>query len=136
MTAATRYLCGTSSRENANPVKGPGNLEVPVAFGNFSASTPQGTDFGYFGGGFPGPKSTVDRVDYSNDTATASPKGPLSAVKRYIAATGNQNFGYFSGGLPGPLSTIDRIHYFNDTVDALPRSQLTTARESHDNRQC
>ena len=25
-----------SSRENANPLKGPGNLEVPVAFGNFS----------------------------------------------------------------------------------------------------
>ena len=27
--------------------------------------------------------STVDRIDYSNDTATASPKGPLS-VARYL----------------------------------------------------
>ena len=26
----------------------------------------------------PGPRSLVDRIDYSNDTATASPKGPLS----------------------------------------------------------
>ena len=35
--------------------------------------TPQGTDFGYFGGGqTPSAKvTTVDRVDYSNDTATA-----------------------------------------------------------------
>ena len=34
--------------------------------------------FGYFGGGFPNPqKSTVDRIDYSNDTATSSVKGPL-----------------------------------------------------------
>jgi hypothetical protein len=31
-------------------------------------------DYGYFGGGRPGPVSTVDRIDYSNDTATASPK--------------------------------------------------------------
>jgi hypothetical protein len=35
------------------------------------------SSFGYFGGGFPGPRSTVDRIDYSNDTATASPKGIL-----------------------------------------------------------
>ena len=45
-------------------------------------------------------KSTVDRIDYSNDTATASPKGPLSAVDRYIEATGNASFGYFAGGNP------------------------------------
>ena len=37
---------------------------------------------GYFGGG--DTKSVVDRIDYSNDTATASPKGPLS-VNRYFA---------------------------------------------------
>ena len=33
-------------------------------------------DFGYFGGG--ASLSTIDRVDYSNDTANASPKGPLT----------------------------------------------------------
>ena len=38
--------------------------------------------FGYFAGGQTtgGPRiSTIDRVDYSNDTATASPKGLLNA---------------------------------------------------------
>ena len=44
-------------------------------------------DFGYFaGGGYPSNLSTVDRIDYSNDTATASPKGPLSEVRSYIGA--------------------------------------------------
>ena len=40
--------------------------------------------FGYFGSG---PISTVERIDYSNDTATASPKGPLSAARYRLAAT-------------------------------------------------
>ena len=38
--------------------------------------------FGYFGGGGPGPISTVNRIDYSNDTATASVRGPLSSIAR------------------------------------------------------
>ena len=40
----------------------------------------------------------VDRIDYSNDTATAAVKGPLSAARRYMGATGNADFGYFGGG--------------------------------------
>jgi hypothetical protein len=43
--------------------------------------------------------SSVDRIDYSNDTATASPKGPLSLARFGLTATGNSNFGYFGGGL-------------------------------------
>ncbi len=55
------------------------------------------SSFGYFGGGrgAPGTLSTVDRIDYSNDTATASPKGPLSAV-RYAMATASPT----ANGLP------------------------------------
>jgi len=83
---------------------------------------------GYFGGGFPGPRSTVDRVDYSNDTATASPKGPLSVARYGLAATGNASFGYFGGGLSGPLSTVDRIDYSNDTATASPKGPLSAAK--------
>ncbi len=43
--------------------------------------------FGYFGGGTPGPLSTVDRIDYSNDTATAAVKGPLSRTSYLMGAT-------------------------------------------------
>ena len=36
----------------------------------------QGTDYGYFVGGSYPPVSTVDRIDYSNDTPTTAEKGP------------------------------------------------------------
>ena len=39
----------------------------------------------------------VDRIDYSNDTATASPKGNLSVARGYVASTGNNDFGYTGG---------------------------------------
>ena len=46
--------------------------------------------FGYFGGGYGSSSySTVDRIDYSNDTATAVAKGPLNNAKYELAATGN-----------------------------------------------
>ena len=92
----------------------------------FTAAHP----FGYFAGGSPGPKSTVDRIDYSNDTADASPKGPLSATRYALAATGNQNFGYFAGGNPGPVSTIDRLDYANDDVTASPKGELSINRHT------
>ena len=74
--------------------------------------------YGYFGGGEisgPTPISTVDRIDYSNDTATASPKGPLSLARGYLGATSNQSYGYFGAGW---YSTVDRIDYSNDTATA------------------
>jgi hypothetical protein len=104
-------------------VRGPLSLQRGVisATGNYN--------FGYFGGGgqvtIITSVSTVDRIDYSNDTATASVRGPLSSVRQYLAATGNSNFGYFGGGAPGPLSTIDRIDYSNDTQTASVRGPLS-----------
>ena len=46
----------------------------------------QGFATGYFAGGYGPTLSLVDRVDYSNDTATASVKGPIS-VKYVMGAT-------------------------------------------------
>ena len=115
----------SSSRANAIPLKGPGNLEVPVLFGAFSVSTPQGTDFGYFAGGFdPSVSSSVSRIDYANDSANASPKGPLTLARGYSGSTGSATHGYFAGGnAPAGTryTTIDRITYANDTVDAVTK---------------
>ena len=89
-----------------------------------------GPNFGYFGGGEPS-TSTVDRIDYANDTATAAVKGPLSLARRNLAATGNSSFGYFGGGgFPAGLSTVDRIDYSNDTSTASPKGPLSVARGS------
>ena len=70
----------------------------------------------------------MDRIDYSNDTATALVRGPLSVDRRQFAATGNADFGYFAGGVPGPLSSVDRIDYSNDTATAAAKGPLSFAR--------
>ena len=85
-------------------------------------------EYGYFGGSASPVSSTVDRIDYSNDTATASIRGPLSLARGSFAATGNSNFGYFGGGsIPAVVScsTVDRIDYSNDSAQASPRGPLS-----------
>ncbi len=60
--------------------------------------------YGYFAGGTTNGANgvvTLDRIDYSNDTATAVAKGPLSQGRQDLAATGNSSFGYFGGGYTG-----------------------------------
>jgi hypothetical protein len=80
--------------------------------------------YGYYGGGA-GPESRVDRIDYSNDTATASVRGPLSSARTYLAGTGNSNFGYFGKG--SSLSSIQRINYSNDNATAILRSNASNS---------
>ena len=64
--------------------------------------------FGYFGGGeTPSRVSTVDRIDYGNDTVTASPRGNLNHSKTYAMSAGNNDFGYqIGGGIAGPATNI------------------------------
>ena len=86
---------------------------------------PTPLQYGWFGGG----ASTVDRIDYANDTATASVRGPLSAARYYLAATGTSAYGWFGGGLsPSIVSRVDRIDYANDTATASVRGPLSAAR--------
>jgi hypothetical protein len=87
-------------------------------------------EFGYFGGGNLPRSSIVDRIDYSNDTATTSVRGSLTLARRLFSSTGNSNFGYFGGGDFGPnyASTVDRIQYSNDTAQASPRGPLSLNR--------
>ena len=85
--------------------------------------------FGYFGGGYNSsnsPTSLVDRIDYSSDTATASPKGPLSSAGNYKGATGTSTHGYFAGH--SNQTVIDRVDYSNDTATASPRGNLSRGR--------
>ncbi len=80
-------------------------------------------DFGYFGGGSPGPSSgkstNVDRIDYSNDTMPGLERGPLLTAMNQCTAVGNQNFGYFRNTYDGPTNRID---YSNDTQTALAKA--------------
>ena len=124
--SVARYApTASSSRANAIPLKGPGILEVAV---RLSDGTLETYNTGYFGGGqTPSIVSSVDRIDYSNDTAIASSKGSLSFTSRDLTATGNQNFGYFGGGYtPNPFSTVSRIDYSNDTATASTKGPLSS----------
>ena len=94
-----------------------------------SAGATGNASFGYFGAGSNGSNvSTVERLDYSNDTST-SIRGPLTTA-RFIGegATGTLNFGYIAGGGPGYLSTVERIDYDNDTATAVVKGPLSDGR--------
>jgi hypothetical protein len=97
------------------------------------------SNYGWFGGGGSTPPSstfstlsTIDRIDFSNDSTTASPRSTLSLARGNLAATGNSNYGWFGGGFtpPGNLSTVDRINFSNDSVTASPRGPLSSGRYS------
>ena len=101
---------------------------VGRSFGNTSND-----DFGYFAAGDPGtgPRvSTTDRLDFSNDTTTAAPKGPLTQERGVGASAGNKNFGWYVAGEAYPTfyTLIDRIDYSNDTVTASRRGQINVAK--------
>jgi hypothetical protein len=108
------------------------------------SSTSDNTTYGWFGGGlrFPGPSSTlkfstVDRITYANDTATASVRGPLSATKYSTGSAGTDIYGWFTGGTidstlgPSVYTTVDRITYATDTATASVRGPLVTRRMAH-----
>jgi len=85
---------------------------------------------GWFGGGqIPATVSTVDRIDFSNDTGTANIRGPLTSTRYKTAATGNSNYGWFGGGGPGPVSIVNRINFSNDSTTAAPRGSLSLSRQ-------
>jgi hypothetical protein len=135
------YVPGPDSRvqridfSNDSAIASPrGPLSSPK---NFLAATGN-SNYGWFGGGyaqvFPSPspaagtRSTVDRIDFSNDSTTASPRGPLSLARYSLAATGNSNYGWFGGGQLGfsVFSQIQRIDFSNDSVTAPERGILIT----------
>ena len=90
--------------------------------------------FGYFTVGGTQNSTTINRIDYSNDTATASARGPLSVAKYATDGTGNASFGYFGGGYGnnpvGGISIVERIDYVNDTATAVVKGPLSIEKYS------
>ena len=78
--------------------------------------------------------TSVCRIDFSNDSSTASVRGPLSSARYGLAATGNSNYGWFGGGnnpsaVGSPyLSIVDRINFSNDSATASVRGSLSAGR--------
>jgi len=121
-------FAGTSNRAltSQRKLKGLNNILSEVQ-GPLTSNT---TGYAYWGGGY-SPNTTVDRVDYSNDTATALVRGSTSSARYKLAGVGNQNYGYFGGGVttaPTTVSTVDRLDYRNDTSVMAPKGPLSVVR--------
>jgi hypothetical protein len=103
------------------------------------AATGNSTD-GWFAAGITNPAgpsspvmfSTVDRITYATDTATAAVRGPLNAARYCLAATtDNSTYGWYAEGhgTPGQAvtaSAVNRITYATDTVAGSVRYYSTT----------
>ena len=107
------------------------SVRGPLSGARYRLSATGNTTDGWFGGGISpspyGPVSTVDRITYATDTATASVRGPLSLARNGLAAVGNSDYGWYGGGYP-VTSRVDRITFATDTDTASVRGPLSVAR--------
>jgi hypothetical protein len=113
---------------------GTANIRGPLSLARNSLAATGNSNYGWFGGGRGGSpvaaRSVVDRIDFSNDSSTASPRGPLSSVRYSMGATGNSNYGWIGAGgpIPTPVATVNRIDFSNDSVSASIRGPLSAER--------
>ena len=90
--------------------------------------------YGYFAGGRNSTNpaqnySTIDRVDFSNETVS-NPGKNFSSVRYSMDAMSNNFYGYFGGGYGSgapAISTITRLDFSNETLSD-PGKNLPTAR--------
>jgi hypothetical protein len=86
------------------------------------------------GGSSSGQISTIDRITFATDTATATARGPLGTNQGGMGGASTSTDGWFVGGYsnsPAPatiVSTVQRITYATDTATASTRGSLSMAR--------
>ena len=108
-----------------------------LPYGRSAMGATSNSNYGWFAGGYTALAankwSTIQRIDFSNDSpTTASPRGPLSSARYGTGGAGNQNYGWFIAGggspvIPAAVSTVDRIDYSNDTVLTSVRGPLSVS---------
>ena len=83
--------------------------------------------------GSPSPAtSKIDRIDFSNDTATTVLKGNMHTGRNRHTSLANQTHGYTGGGSnpsasPSYLSSIERMTFANDTATSVDKSTFRAA---------
>jgi hypothetical protein len=110
----------------------------PLSYSTYML-TATGTDTaGWFAGGSSSSGgytfSTVSRITFATDTATASTRGPLPfvyGVNQLASTTDSTTYGWFGGGFDADLgntSKVSRITYATDTTTASSKGPLSVAR--------
>jgi len=116
---------------------GTANIRGSLILAKTSLAATGNSNYGWFGGGnnasIPVFYTSVDRIDFSNDSIQASSRGPLTLERQFLAATGNSNYGWFGGGRapsasPATVTRVERIDFSNDSATASPRGPLTRDR--------
>jgi hypothetical protein len=110
-------------------------------------STTSSKNYAYTSGGFDSTTSinqpakiNTDRLDFSNDSASLTTKGPLSIGRLKMTSASDNNYGWYIGGAPtsffysnsptnlpytvNALSIIDRLNFNSDTTTAIVRGPL------------
>jgi len=87
--------------------------------------------YGYFAGGYLD-KSTIDRLTFSNDTVTASARGPLDIGRWDLNSVKSNDNGWLAGGNGpnGDYTSVSRITFATDTATASSRGNLSSQRRS------
>jgi hypothetical protein len=104
----------------------------------FAGAVTDVTTYGWAAGGItlanPAGITTVQRITYATDTATATIRGPLVNIRYSNSGTNSDGvYGWFGGGgtsSPSPvnLSSITRIAYATDTATSIDRGYLSLDR--------
>ena len=98
---------------------------------SFTAPPPTVADAGWFAGAVNpsiGYISTIQRITFATDTATASIRGQLSVMRYQLGAVSTLDYGWWGGGYvnPGSASLVDRTTFATDTATNTARGPLTT----------
>jgi hypothetical protein len=84
--------------------------------------------YGWITGGFSN-ITNVDRIDFSNDSITASARTGLNLGLDSHGAAGNSNYAWLGGGRnPSTNSAVVRIDFSNDLALSSTRGPLSAAR--------
>ena len=114
-----------------------GGVTMTGAGVTFVAPPPSQATAGWFAGGYvsaiPYPNrqiSTVQRITFATDTATATIRGPLSSGRKQSAGLSTFTYGWFGGGYTNAgtiVSSIDRVTFATDTDTASSRGPLAVS---------
>ncbi len=121
-------IAATGARANGNPVV-PAVTPAPSSPATrFTDGSPPTDNNAFFGGGKPGPKSTMDKLDYSTTTTAAAPGANLTIARYGLGATSSLSGGYFSGGNPGSKTEVEKLTYSTTSIARIPSADFPAGR--------
>jgi hypothetical protein len=97
----------------------------------YSYGATANTNYGWIYGGSGFGLTYIQRIDFSNDEATASIRGAPLVPWQAGSGSGNSDYGWFSGGnqpSTTPSSSVYRLDYSNDSSFSSIRGPLSTSR--------